>query len=129
MNKTCLFFLSLFFLKVTASYGDVLTLRDCLSYAEAGNRMLKVAQYDTRVADENVTFSKSSYLPRIDLNGGYTAQQAPQSITVPFGSFDTQNADYAFASLSITQTLCDFGRTHARVSQAESNRDAISFTF
>jgi len=129
MNKMSVFLMLLFLFKVTAAYGDVLTLQDCLSQTETGNKLLKVAQYDTKLADENVSFSRSGYLPRVDINGGYTAQQAPQSINVPAGSFETQNADYAFASLAVTQTLYDFGRTNARVSQAESKRDATSFTF
>jgi outer membrane protein TolC len=53
----------------------------------------------------------------------------PQSVTTPFASFQTQEADFAFFSLGITQTLYDFGRTDARFARSEATRDAVRFDY
>jgi outer membrane protein TolC len=76
-----------------------------------------------------VQASRSGYLPRVDIQGGYTAQKDPQSISTPFGSFETQEADYGFLSLGITQTLYDFGRTSARYGRAQATSEATRFDY
>jgi outer membrane protein TolC len=50
-------------------------------------------------------------------------------VTTPFGSFSTQDQDFFFASLGITQTICDFGRTYARYERAKVLSDATSFVY
>ena len=106
-----------------------LTLKDALAKRAAESRNLRIAAIDEQIAGDNVTFNRSGYLPRVDIQGGYTAQQAPQSITVPQGSFETQQADFGFFSLGITQTLYDFGRTDARTARAQATREATRFDY
>src|SRR5512146_3002555 len=85
----------------TTATAESLSLGECLKKATAGNYALKVAAHDETIAEENVNLSRSGYLPRIDFQGGYTAQQAPQSIALDGQSIDTQNADYGFFSASL----------------------------
>lgn len=101
-----------------------LTLSDALKNAAAASRTLKMVQIDEQIAGENVKANRSGYLPRVDMQAGYTAQQVPQAIASPVGSFQTQDPDYGSFSLGITQTLYDFGRTRARVARAAATRDA-----
>jgi outer membrane protein TolC len=119
----------LFILSAATAPAAPLTLRACLDKAAVGNHALKVAAHDQTIADENVNLSRSGYLPRIDFQGGYTAQQAPQSISLEARSIETQDADFGFFSASLYQTLYDFGRTGARVGRAKASRDAAAFAY
>lgn len=121
--------LLLLYLGATGVSAAPLTLSDALANAAKGNPALKVAANDPRLAQEGIRLSRSNYLPRVDFQGGYTAQQAPQSISVPFGSFDTQQADYGFFSLAIYQTLYDFGRTASRYERAKTTSEAADLGY
>jgi outer membrane protein TolC len=115
-------------LAVTA-HAETLTLSEALTKRAATSRTLKIATIDEQIAVYNVQASRSGYLPRVDIQGGYTAQKDPQSISTPFGSFETQEADYGFLSLGITQTLYDFGRTSARYGRAQATSEATRFDY
>ena len=106
-----------------------LTISDALGNAAKGNPALKVAASDPRLAQEGIRLNRSTYLPRVDVQGGYTAQQAPQSISVPQGSFETQQADYGFFNLAIYQTLYDFGRTSSRYERAKVTKEAADLGY
>jgi len=124
MKNTCILILFFSFMATLTAHAEPLTLAEALSKRGAESRTLKMAVLDEQSAGDSVLANRSGYLPRVDIQGGYTAQQAPQSISTPFGSFQTQDADYGFLSLGITQTLYDFGRTDARFARAEATRDA-----
>ena len=109
--------------------GELLTLRDSLSRAASANRGLKTAVFEKKKRAENVTIARSGYLPRLDLQGGYTVQHEPQSIKFPTGSIATQEADYSFVSLSLNQTLYDFGRTAARSRRSLLQQEAAAFEY
>lgn len=129
MHRILLGFSLLSSIFATTAQAGNLTLRDCLAKAATGNYALKVAAHDEKIAAENVAIGKSGFFPRIDLQGGYTAQQEPQAIDFTGGSFATQDADYAFLNLSLYQTLYDFGRTDARYRRAQAVRAATSFSY
>lgn len=120
---------ALFLLTAGAGQAEPLTLAEALAKRAAESRTLKIAAYDEQIAAENVRINRSGYLPRLDIQGGYTAQLEPQSVTTPFGSFETQETDFAFASMAITQTIYDFGRTDARYNRAEASRAATRFGY
>jgi len=90
---------------------------------------VKMAAYDRQIANEGIRLNRSGYLPRVDIQAGYTAQQAPQSVTTPFGAFVTQDPDFASSSLAITQTIYDFGRTGARYDRAKALSEAAGFNY
>jgi outer membrane protein TolC len=119
----------LLFLSAGTAPAAPLTLGACLEKAAAGNYALKVAAHDEQIAEENVNLSRSGYLPRIDFQGGYTAQQAPQSISLDVRTIETQDADFGFFSASLYQTLYDFGRTAARLDRAKAAKDATVFAY
>ena len=123
MRSTIIYVL-LFFISVSSAHGETLTLADALAKRGSSSRILKIAAIDEQIAVDNVQANRSGYLPRVDIQAGFTAQQAPQSISTPSGTLATQEADYGFLSLGITQTLYDFGRTGARSARAEANREA-----
>lgn len=112
-----------------AAHAETLTLRDCLAKASVGNHTLKVTAYDEQLAAENITLNRSGYLPKVDFQGGYTAQLEPQSMQVLGQTFATQEADYSFFSFSIYQTLYDFGRTKARSDRAVATSEATTYNY
>jgi outer membrane protein len=115
-----------FFSRATA---ETLTLQQCLHKASTANRELKVAAQDVKIAEQNITIGRSGYLPRVDLNGGYTVQQDPQSVLIQNFAIATQDANFAFASASLHQTIYDFGRTPARYGQAKALSKATSYNY
>jgi len=123
---------SLILLSCTAwypAYADTLTLQQCLSKAATGNYALRVAAHDEKIAAEQINIARGGFLPRVDLQGGYTAQLEPQSIELAGRSVATQDAAYPFFGISIYQTIIDFGRTSSRYERAEAARGAISFNY
>lgn len=109
--------------------AEQLDLKQCLSRASATNRGLKAASYQELLASEQIRIARSGSLPRIDLQAGFTAQQAAQGVAFGPTAFDTQDPDFPFVNLSATGTLYDFGRTKARIAQARSLRDAARHAF
>ncbi len=120
--------LALFF-QITRAGAEPLTLHDCLQRAASANHELKVAAYNAQIAEENITLGRSGYLPRLDLQGGYTGQQDPQSVKIGGLAVPTQDSSYGFFSTSLQQTLYDFGRTSARYQQARALKDAADYSF
>lgn len=127
--RSTLFCTLLLICSASFAHAEPLTLAEALAKRATSSRALKMAGYDEQMAAENVQFNRSGYLPRVDVQGGYTAQQAPQSISTPFGIIETQDADFAFVNLGITQTLYDFGRTDARYARARVTREATRFSY
>lgn len=115
---------------ITASgHAETLTLQDALTKAATANYSLQVAAYDEKIAKEGIMLGRSGFLPRIDAQGGYTAQTDPQAIETPLGSMQTQKTQFGFFSLSLYQTLYDFGRSGARLERAKSKREAAAFSY
>ncbi|MBI2355011.1 MAG: TolC family protein [Deltaproteobacteria bacterium] len=129
MKNTSILVLLFTLTATLGAHAEPLTLADALARRGAASRTLKIAAIDEQVAGDNVRINRSGYLPRVDIQGGYTAQLEPQSISTPFGTIKTQEADFPFLSLGISQTLYDFGRTDARFARAEATREAIRFGY
>ncbi len=108
----------------TSASAESLSLADCLKGAASRNSTLAVARHDEKIALERVTIAGSTYLPRVDLQGGYTSQLDAQAVRFGAITQETQEPNYAFASLDINQTIYDFGRTRERRSAATLQREA-----
>lgn len=91
-----------------------LTLQECLQQARTHNPALKAAAWEGRIAREQVRQSDAAYHPRVDAQAGYTMQLEPQAVIINGRTAETQEADYAFAGISATYTIYDFGRRSAR---------------
>jgi len=113
-------------LLATAAAADTVTLADCLKLAASRNPALAVTRHDEKIAAESITEAESGAYPRIDIQGGYTAQLGPQAVKIGPLTQETQQADYGFANLAIYQTLYDFGRTFERRRQASLRRESVA---
>jgi outer membrane protein TolC len=117
------------FLLIGNAHAERLTLRDCLSKAASANPELKVTAFDEKIAAEGIGIARSGYLPRIDFQGGYTAQQDPQAFLIQGLTMRTQQEDYGHFTVAAEQTIYDFGRTSARFERAKAVRDAAAFSY
>jgi len=105
--------------------APTLTLRECLERGATDNPLLKATRRDKGIAAATVRQSASPYYPRLDLQGGYTVQQAPQGVMINGRTAETQEADYGFANAAVTYTLYDFGRRDARLRLSRANAEAV----
>lgn len=127
MNRFTLLCLSaLLLISPLPVLASALTLSDCLAFAAARNRGLKAKSYDEAIALQNVTMANSSWFPRIDFQGGYTAQLAEQKISFNNVQIPTQDADFGFFNLTLNYILYDFGRREARGATAVLLRESAS---
>jgi len=108
--------------------AETLTLQECLKKAATANHELKISSYDEKIAEGNISVARSGYLPHVNFQGGYTVQQDPQSVIIQGRAVETQQPEYGFFSVSVEQTIYDFGRTSARFRQAKALREATSFS-
>lgn len=109
--------------------AETLTLTDSLNRARATNLGLKSTSYDETIAQEQIEVARSARLPRVDLQGGYVMQQAPQSVKINNFTAETQDPDFAFLNFSVYQILYDFGRTRMRVEEAKLQRQAARYSY
>jgi outer membrane protein TolC len=113
----------------THSWGAPLSLQECLQKAHDNNPALKSAAWDSRIAEENSHLAKVSSYPRVDAHAGYTMQLEPQAVKIGGVTAETQEPNFAFAGISATYTLYDFGRRNARIQQANASIEAASQSF
>ena len=111
------------------SWSAQLSLKDCLQKARDNNPTLKSAAWETRIADENSRLASAATYPRLDAQAGYTMQLEPQAVKMGGLTAVTQEADFAFAGVSATYTIYDFGRRDSRISQASAYREAATYHF
>lgn len=107
-------------------FASTLSLDECLFRARSNNPSLKVARIDIGIANEAVRQADSALFPRVDAQGGYTAQLEAQAMKVSGQIMETQQPAYLFGSVAINYTLYDFGRRDARRSSSRSNLDAMA---
>ena len=119
----------LFLLIASSGWPATLTLQECLQKAKDNNPALKSSAWDTRIAQDNVRQVSAMYLPRVDAQAGYTMQLEPQAVIISGRTAETQEADFAFAGLSASYTLYDFGRRDARINQAGAYVDSAAQQF
>ncbi len=129
MLKVCNLTILLVLLCTCPAAADVLTLRACLARAAQMNPTLRVALHNEKVAEEDRRIARSGYLPRLDVQGGYTFQDDAQAMKALGTAFETQEANYGSFSLVLTQTLYDFGRTSARYGRARAFQEAAGFEY
>lgn len=126
--KKIIIILFILFLSCAAS-AETLALPECFRRAAAANPDLRTARHDANVAREDVSLARSSYLPRLDLQGAYTAQNEAQALEALGSTFEMQEADYGSFQLALTQTLYDFGKTSSRYRKTEALREAAEFDY
>ena len=127
-----LFIFSLMLAVLTAgpALAAELSLPDCLAMARRHNPTLTSAAHNTTIAREAMVQAKSGYLPKVDLDAGYRAQNNAQSAKVAGGAtMQTQNQNFPYLDVGAEQVLYDFGRTKNLLTQAKDVARATSYNY
>jgi outer membrane protein len=98
--------------------GEKLTLQDCIDTALRNHPSIRAANESVNAAGAKVAQSASSYLPQVRASTGYSRNQS----TSILGESITK--DYT-TSLSVNQTLYDFGRTGHAYDAARAGRRSL----
>jgi len=128
-NRLASLFALIACLIATPLWARTVTLEECLEQARQNNPVLKAAVWDTRISEEGVRQASATRYPRVDTQAGYTLQQAAQGVKINGLSAETQQPDYASASVAATYTIYDFGRRDARIRHARALADSAVHTF
>lgn len=112
-----------------AAGAEELSLKDCLALARQHNPTLQAAALVPQQAAQQAREARSAYLPKVDLDAGYTMQQAPQQFVLGGRSEAAQDQNYPHATLGVDQLLYDFGRSGGRVGSAEAAAKAAGYRY
>ena len=107
MKKIILILISLVFFipKVFA-----VTLSEALSYAYKNNPELNAERENIKVSEEDLNISKGDYLPTLTLSGSKSQEKTHQLTNQTGGDASVTDVDPQTTSITIEQTLIDFGR-------------------
>ncbi len=107
MKKIILIFLGIFFLfsKVNAE-----TFSSALSKAFKNNSELNAERENINVSEQDLNIARGSYLPTITLEGTESQEETNKLTNQGGGDASISDVDPSTRSVSITQTLIDFGR-------------------
>jgi len=108
MKKTILIIVSLIFFipKVLA-----VTLSEALTQAHKNNPELNAERENIKVSEENLNISKGDYLPTFTLSGSKSKENTNKLTNQSGGDASITDVDPLSTSVTIEQTLIDFGRT------------------
>ena len=116
-------------LSAQTGWTTTLTLEQCLRFAQQNNPDLRSAKITPLIAQHQVKVARSHFLPRVDINAGYSMLANPQAVVIGGRSEVTQEAEFPFYDLKVVQTLYDFGQTGNQVEGARINAEAARYDF
>jgi len=86
--------------------ADALSLKDCIETALKNQPAIRAAQENVRAGQGRETQAASPYFPQLTASTGYSENHAPLG-----GAFGDSTTKSYTTSLSLNQTLYDFGKT------------------
>jgi outer membrane protein len=102
------------------------SLYEAVRYALAHSREGRVAERDVRTAEEGRTQATAGRLPRLDADAGYRTYSEAPGVLIQSTEVQTMESSVVNARVTARQTIFDFGKTGARVSQADARIDAAT---
>ena len=107
MKKVILIIISLVFFipKVFA-----VTLSEALTQAYKNNTELNAERENIKVSEEDLNISKGDYLPTLTLSGSKSKEDTNKLTNQSGGDASVTDVDPLSTSITIEQTLVDFGR-------------------
>ena len=107
MKKIILIFFGTFFL---SSQVNAETFSSALSKAYKNNSELNAERENINVSEQDLNIARGSYLPTITLEGTESQEDTNKLTNQGGGDASISDVDPSTRSVSITQTLIDFGR-------------------
>jgi len=95
---------------------DSLSLNAIIKEVVQNHPMVKKAMEDLNTSDAKIGIAQSAYLPNIDFATAYSRMGPISEITLPdVGTFSLMPKDNYSATINVTQTIYDFGKTEKNV--------------
>ncbi len=107
MKKVILIIISLFFFITKVS---AITLSEALIEAYKNNPELNAERENIKVSEEDLNISKGAYHPTLTLSGSRSQEKTYQLTNQTGGDASITDVDPRSSSITIEQTLIDFGR-------------------
>ena len=107
MKKIILIFFGTFFLSAQVNAD---TFSSALSKAYKNNSELNAERENINVSEQDLNIARGSYLPTITLEGTESQEETNKLTNQGGGDASISDVDPSTRSVSITQTLIDFGR-------------------
>lgn len=102
------------------------SLYEAVRHALAHSREGRIAERDVLTAEEGRTQATSGRLPRLDADAGYRTYSDAPAALIQGMEVQTMESSVVNARVTARQTIFDFGKTGARVSQADARIDAAA---
>jgi outer membrane protein len=103
--------------------GDSLSLPDIINKVIEQHPTVKKAGESVKSTEAGIGLAKSGYYPDISFSSSYSHLWPTSTITIAnMGTFSFYPADNYSATLSVNQTLYDFGKTASNVSMEEERK-------
>ncbi|HEY3489953.1 MAG TPA: TolC family protein [Candidatus Deferrimicrobiaceae bacterium] len=106
--------------------GQPVTLVESLRYALGHARELEAADIDAGVARLGMARARAGYLPRVDAGADLTMLSAQPGAIINGFPVNTADRDIFGIRVTAEQTLYDYGRTSARIGQADARADGAN---
>jgi len=122
-RNTCLLFvipiiglLSIRTVNSQSIVSDSLSLNSIIKEVVQNHPLVKRAMEELNSSDAKIGIAQSAYLPNVDFVSSYSRMGPVSSITLPdVGTFSLMPKDNYSATVNVTQTLYDFGKTEKNI--------------
>ncbi len=104
------FFLIVFSYLILFNYANAETFTAALKKAYNNNPELNAERESLNISEQELNISKSSYLPTVTLSGSQSEEQTDKLTNRDGSDASITNVDPTVKSITIEQTLIDFGR-------------------
>ena len=104
------FFLIVFSYLILFNYANAETFAAALKKAYNNNPELNAERESLNISEQELNISKSSYLPTVTLSGSQSEEQTDKLTNRDGSDASITNVDPTVKSITIEQTLIDFGR-------------------
>ena len=104
------FFLIIFSYLILFNYANAETFTAALKKAYNNNPELNAERESLNISEQELNISKSSYLPTVTLSGSQSEEQTDKLTNRDGSDASITNVDPTVKSITIEQTLIDFGR-------------------
>ena len=104
--------------------GEKLDMNRCIAIALERHPSLQAAAGTLKAGDSRVGQARSGYYPQISGSAGYSRTEPLLSSSSLRSTTNTGSYDSYSSSISLSQSLFDFGKTATQVKVQEFNRDA-----
>lgn len=109
---------------VLGANTDSLSLQSVINEVIQNHPLVKKSMEEINSSDARVMGAKAGYLPNAEFAASYTRIGPVSEITLPgAGSFEMMPKDNYSASISINQSLYDFGRTSSSIKTEKQSRE------